>query len=189
VTSIVEDRQRLDFDASWRVLKWDEADEFVNGLQPALHQLKGGIKAADVVGVRSVPRRERTLLIAEFKDFDHPDVPPPRRQQVACAAVSDELTRDIVRKVIDTLSGATFAHDAQRQRCGDLEGWRPALGRSTTTLLVLVCIEVPATQAVAALAWTKKLQQRLRWLGPRACVIVTTSARPFNGAVIAYSVS
>lgn len=97
--------------------------------------------------------------------------------------------QDIVRKVIDTLSGATFAHDAQRQRSVDLHGWRPALGRSTTTMLVLVCIEVPATQAVAALAWTKKLQQRLRWLGPAARVVVTTSARPFNGMGVAYSAS
>lgn len=186
--SIVEDRQRLDFDPSWRVVKWDETDEFINGLQAALHQLEGGIKAADVVGVRSIPHRERTLLVAEFKDYDHPNVPVAQRRQNALAAVSDDLMQDIVRKVIDTLSGATFAHDAEQQRCVDLEGWRPALGRSTTTMLVLVCIEVPATQAVAALAWTKKLQQRLRWLGPRARVLVTTSARPFNGVGVAYSV-
>jgi hypothetical protein len=186
--SVAERRQRLDFDASWRVLKWDEADEFIDGLQPSLHQLAGGIKAADVVGVRAIPRRARTLLIAEFKDFDHPNIPSEQRSQLALDAVSDELMQGIVRKVIDTLTGATFAHDARLQRCADLEGWRPALGRSTTTLLILLCIEVPASQSVAVLAWTKVLQQRLRWLGPRTRVVVTTSMRPFNGLGVTYSV-
>lgn len=72
MTAIVEDRQTLQFDASWRVTKWDEADEFVAGLQPTLHQLRGGIKAADIIGVRTIPRRQRTLLLAELKDFAHP---------------------------------------------------------------------------------------------------------------------
>jgi hypothetical protein len=187
--SITEDRQSLAFDSNWRVLKWDEAPEFVEGQQSSLQGLGGGIKAADVVGVRSVPSRPRTVLVAEFKDFDHPKVPPGHRPKVAADAVSEELMRDIVRKVIDTLAGATFAHDSQSARCAELDAWRPALGRSTTTMLVLLCIEVPKSQAVVALAWTKKLQQKFRWLGPHARVVVTNGSRPFSGLGITYRVS
>ena len=38
--------------------------------------------------------------------------------------------RDIIRKVIDTLTGATFAHDAGQQRCNELSGWRACAGAS-----------------------------------------------------------
>lgn len=116
-------------------------------------------------------------------------MPRAQEEQAARAAVSDTLMGDVVRKVVDTLAGATFAHDSRGRRNADLDGWRPALGRSTTALLVLLCIEVPASQTVAALAWTKQLQRRLRWLGPRARVLVTTSQRPFNGVGISYLVS
>src|SRR5947209_917778 len=141
MTTIVEKRQTLTFDASWRVLKWDDADEYVTGIQRAL--VHGGVKATDVVGVRTVPRQSRTILVAEFKDFDNPHMPPADRRRAALAGVSDQLLHDIGRKVIDTLAGATFAHDDTNARHPDLDPWRPSLGRSTTTLLVLICVELP----------------------------------------------
>ena len=190
MTSVSERRQRLDFDTSWQVVKWDESDEFDGSMDPALHQLPpDGVKAADVVGVRTQSRRPRTILIAEFKDFDHPSVPAHDHARVAEQATSDAVMRDLVRKVIDTLSGATFAHDASASRCAELDDWRPALARASTSLLVLLCIEVPATQALAVLPWTKELQRRLRWLGPKTQVIVTSSARPFRGDGGAYVVT
>jgi hypothetical protein len=154
----------------------------------SLHQLADGVKAADAIAVRDVRYRPKLLLLAEFKDFDHPQIPPAQRAAAALSAVSDPLMRDVVRKVIDTLCGATFAHDSSQQRCVELTGWRPALGRPSTNLLILLCIEVPATQAVAALAWTKQLQRRLRWLGPNARVVVTNRARPFVGDGLTYRV-
>ncbi len=183
--SIHERRQTLTFDSSWQAFKWDEADEYTRGLQASL--VHGGAKASDVVGVRVLPRQPRTLLVAEFKDFDHPDIPAGDRHTAALAGVSDALMHDVARKVIDTLAGATFAHDHNQMRTSELDRWSPAVGRATTDLLVLVCVELPLTQSVAALAWTKKLQQRLRWLGPRAKVIVTSSARPFDGIGVTYS--
>lgn len=66
--------------------------------------------------------------------------------------------------------------------------WRPTLGSTTARLLVLFCIEVPATKATEVEFWTKRLQQRLDWLGPNANVIVTSSATPFRGAGIRYRV-
>lgn len=185
MTTIVERRQKLVFDNSWRVVKWDQAQEYVTGLQPSL--TRGGVKAGDVVGVRVLPRQPRTLLFAEFKDFSHPNIPAAQRHKAALAGVSETLLHDIVRKVIDSLAGATFAHDPADARCLELEDWRSALGRSTTMLFILVCVELPPSQALAALAWTKKLQQRLRWLGPRSKVIVTSGVRPFSGLGITYS--
>lgn len=190
MTSVRERRQRLDLDPTWRVVKWDAAAEFSGSMDQALHQLPSdGVKAADVVAVRVQPRRPRTILVAEFKDFANPTIPASRRAEKAMQATSDELMRDVVRKIIDTLSGATFAHDSQGTRSGELDEWRPALGRTSTSLLVLLCVEVPPSQAVAVLPWTKNIQRRLRWLGPNARVIVTSSARPFRGDGVAYGVS
>lgn len=187
MTTINEGRQALHFDSSWRVLKWDESDEFVGSMDRALHQLpRDGVKAADVVGMRDIRHQPKMLLIVEFKDFDSPNIPRAQRGAVALAAVSDNLMRDIVRKVIDSLSGATFAHDSVHKRCTELNPWRPALGCVKTTMLVLLCIEVPKSQLIAALSWTKELQGRLRWLGPRSRVIVTSSSRPFQGDGITY---
>jgi len=156
-------------------------------METAFHQLKGeGVKAADVVAIHDAPRSQKTLLVAEFKDFDDPTMPMARRIKTAHAAVSDVVLRDIVRKVIDTLSGATFSHDAALQRCTELDGWRSSLGLRRTSLLVLVCVEIPRTQAIAHLAWTTDLQRRLRWLGPEARILVTTSARPFQGSGVRY---
>lgn len=188
MTSIQEGRQHLHFDRSWMILKWDQSAEFIGSMDGAMHQLADGVKAVDVIGVREIRHRPRMLLIAEFKDFSHPDIPASKKAEVARSAISDQLMRNIVRKVIDSLSGATFAHDSDQRRCAELTSWRPALGRRTTTMLVLLCIEVPRSQSIAALAWTKQLQQRLRWLGPDTRVIVTSSARPFSGDGVRYEV-
>ena len=185
MTVVQEDHQELRFDSAWTVIKWDEAPEFVGSFDRALHSLPGeGVKASDVVAVRAPRGKTRTLLIAEFKDFDRPAISATEAER----AVSDELARRIVRKVIDTLCGVTFAHDARDARSPKLDSWRPSLARSTSSLLVLVCIEVPKSQAVAAGPWTKKLQQRLRWLGPNAQIVVTNSTRPFAADGIAYGV-
>jgi len=185
---ITEKRQILDFDSSWTAIKWDESGEFVGSMERALHQLNDGVKAADVIAVRDVRYRPKTLLLAEFKDYDHPNVPQQQQQQTALAAVSSNLMQNIVRKIIDTLSGVTFAHSSNDQRCDELASWRPALGQKSTLLIVLLCIEVPPSQSIVALAWTKELQRRLRWLGPNARVIVTNQNRPFQGDGFTYRV-
>lgn len=189
MSTIPEGRQRLELDSTWRAFKWDQADEFVGSMEQALNHLPGdGIKGADVVGVRHTRGQSRVLLIGEFKDFANPTIPAWDRAKAASNATSDKVLRDIVRKVVDTLSGATFSHNAQSQRSADLDGWRLALAGRGTSVLILVCVEFPRSQAVAHLAWTKALQQRLRWLGPNARVIVTTSARPFQGSGLRYAV-
>jgi hypothetical protein len=185
VTQVNERRQVLQFDSSWTVIKWDEAPEFVGSFEGALHNLPGeGVKAADVAGVRTLSNQPRTLLVAEFKDFNRPGPDAAKR------SVSDDLARNVVRKVIDTLCAVTFSHDSSQQRSSSaLDEWTPSLGRTTTTLLVLICVEVPPSLAVAAGAWSKKLQQKLRWLGPNARVLVTNEFRPFEGDGITYEVT
>jgi hypothetical protein len=184
MTTISERRQHIDFDASWRVCKWDESSEFIGSMSSALNDLPGnGVKAADVIGIDDHPNRPRTILVAEFKDYDHP------RAETNRQATSSESIRDVVRKIIDTLAGVTFAHDTNDERRGELAGWRRALALSKTTVLVLVCVEAPSTQAAMVVnTWTTELQRRLRWLGPDAQILVTNSATPFRGQGIAYRV-
>jgi len=189
MTVISDGRQHLDFDASWSASKWDESPAFVGSFEQALHNLAGeGVKAADAVGVRIVRGRSTTLLIAEFKDFNRPGATRRQQEEESEGSISDKLARNIVRKVVDTLCGATFAHDAQDQRPEELASWRQSLGRPTTALLVLICVEVAASQAVAAGPWTKKLKGRLRWLGPDTQVLVTNGSRPFAGGGLRYRV-
>lgn len=155
MTTVEERRQKLHFDSSWEVSKWDASREFVGSLENALHGLPGeGTKAADVVGIRAQRSKPRILIAAEFKDFDDPSMPPEAAAEAALAALSDPLARNIIRKVIDTLCGATFAHDTENGRMGHLDEWRAALALSTTRILILVCVEVPKARAAAIGPWT-----------------------------------
>lgn len=190
MTVITERRQQLNFDNNWRAVKWDESPEFKGSYERALHELPGqGVKAADVVGVRRRSPTPPIILVGEFKDFDYPTIPPAQRQRVALQAVSDDLLSILVRKVIDTLSGASFAHDQQAARGRELRDLQRALGHARPSILVLFCVETPRTQSLAMLPWTKKLQQRLDWLGPNARVIVTSAQRPFDHLGVRYSIN
>lgn len=190
MTTVYEQHQVLQFDSTWKVLKWDTAPEFVGSMRSAFSNLSvtnpRGVKAADVVAARRGRGLTPLMLIAELKDFDHPDVPIAQQKAVAQQATSNEVMRDIIAKVIDSLCGATFAHDAVGGRCDELAAFQSALGKSTCRLLILYCVEIP--KPVAALAWNTALKQRLRWLGPRTTVIVTNRST-FTGNGIAYSIS
>lgn len=190
MTSISERRQHLDFDTTWEAVKWDESDEFIGSMDKTLHNLASAspVKAADAVAVRRAARVSPVVLVAEFKDFDFPNIPAEHRAQAARGANTEELMAALIRKVIDTLAGASFSHDSSDVRSAELQALTATLSDPNMKILVLFCIEVPRTQAVAVLPWTKKLQQRLRWLGPNAEVIVTTSARPFIGSGVTYRV-
>lgn len=190
MTTVTEGRQELTFDASWRALKWDESQEFKGSMEATFAGLsERSVKAADVVGVRRGRGITPVALIAEFKDFDHPKIPAAQRAAAAQRGVSDEVMRDVIAKVVDSLCGAAFAHDTAGRRAQQLDGWRTALGLKTTSVLVLVCAELPITQAVAGVAWTAALKKRLRWLGPDAHIVVTSSSRPFRGEGLAYGLT
>lgn len=187
---ITEGRQVISHDASWQILKWDESDEFSGSMERSFHGLPGeGVKAADAVGVRHQPNRAPVVLVAEFKDPCNPAIPPQHAATAAAGALTEPLMRDVIRKVIDTLAGATFAHDVAGARCQELSGWRPALGRPTTRLLVLICMEVPPTQRAAVGPWTTELKKRLRWLGPNARALVTTSDAAYGGNGLSYGIA
>ncbi len=187
MTTITEGRQHLDFDATWEAFQWDLAGEFVGSMDGALHLLPGdGVKAADVVGVKRDSSRPAILVIAEFKDFTHPAIPESHRAAKARGAESDKLRRDIVRKVVDTLTGATFAYDSQNSRRPELKSWRAAVADTAVRLLVLVCVELSKPAIITML--NGELQRRLRWLGPNATVLVTGSATPFSAHGISYRI-
>jgi hypothetical protein len=181
--TLAEDRQYINYDSSWQLCQWDDCDEFTNGLREALHGTSSdGVKGADFVGIRK--SRPQVVLVGEFKDFANPRIPSDQRSQAAKKAESSQLVGDLVRKVIDTLAGATFSHDNSGNRRPELGRWRPALPLSTTRLLVVVCIEVPKPAIVNMIA--AALTKRLRWLGPNATVLVTTAATPFTGLGLTY---
>jgi hypothetical protein len=199
MTTISEDRQHLDFDPSWKVVKWDESGEFIGSMSDSLamsaeplagetpqpaNEPGNGVKAADVVGVGGEAAGPKIIFVAEFKDYAHPGIPPHETAKAAEKAESQETIKEIVRKVIDTLAGATFSHDSADGRVIELAEWRPALARSTTKIFVLVCVESP--DPLIANIWTKELQRRLRWLGKGATVLATSSEKPFQGPGISY---
>ncbi len=206
MTTVSERRQHLDFDPYWQVAKWDKSGEFIDGMSKAFdvsaalrsrtskpaNGPRDGVKAADVVGVRDAPAEPKIVFVAEFKDFVHPSIPPEQRAQAAEKSHSGELIDEIVRKVIDTLAGATFSHDSADNRRDELTEWRPALARSTTKIFVLMCVE--ELDPVFAGVLTKELQRRLKWLGKSATVLATTGATsttgatPFSGAGISYRI-
>jgi hypothetical protein len=188
MATITEGRQCLDFDATWGAFQWDLAKEFVGSMDGSLHQLAGdGVKAADVVGVKGTGSSgSAILLIAEFKDFAQPMIPGRRRAAVMLQAESEKLRRDIVRKVIDTLTGATFAHDSNGKQRSELKRWRAAAADTTVGLLILVCVELSKPAVITML--NNDLRRRLRWLGPNATVLVTSSATPYSALGISYHV-
>jgi hypothetical protein len=193
VTGIREDRQLLQFDSRWRVVRWDEADEFKGSMEPTFSNLTSAmrsVKAGDVVAIREATLTDPPLLlVAEFKDFDHPNILPHQRAAAALHGTSHELMSDVLAKVIDTLTGATYAHDQQGVRCDELRSWRATAADNAANLLVLICVELPRTQIVAAQTWTTDLKRRLAWLGPNAHVVVTTSAAPYDANGVRYALA
>lgn len=182
------ERQRLTFDDTWQAVAWDERPEFKGSMEAAFNGLSGrSVKACDAVAVRRVVGQTPILLVAEFKDFDQTHLPADKRLEVARQGVSDEVMQAIISKLIDTLAGAAFSHDRHGRRGAELERWRSAVGLKNTRLLVLVCVELPRSQQLAATIWTTELKRRLRWLLPRASVIVTSSRAPFSGVGVEYT--
>jgi hypothetical protein len=189
MTEIIEGRQKLDFDTTWRVVKWDETGEYKGSMDFSFAGLPGrSVKAADAVGVRRVKGATPLLLIAELKDFDQKHLSPQKQARIAARGVTPEVMRDVIAKVIDSLCGAGFAHDASGMRAQPLERWRGAIGLQTVSVVILVCIELPLGQAVAAVTWTTEFKRRLRWLGPRSRIFVTSGRAPFDGAGLVYSI-
>lgn len=132
-----------------------------------------GVKAVDVLAARLV-RGERTLLLAaEMKDFSDPAVPEQYRPDKARQALSDQVMGVVVRKVVDSLCGATYAHDSTGRRCRELRPWRTAL--STADLAVFYFVGLPNPASIESVTWTTELKKRLGWLVPFGTVFVITS--------------
>lgn len=157
-TTLTERRQHLELTDDWVAARWDETPEFVRGQQSALNNIPDAVdcKAVDAIGVHDGAGSSPVLLLAELKDFDHPDIPDGLR--------------------------------AERDRSPGAQAFRKAVGAPGAALLVMLCIEGTRSQAVAAGPWTKDLQRRLRWLGPRARVVVTSRFTPFDELGIRYRV-
>lgn len=188
-----ERRQHLDLAEDWEGLKWDDCDEFIKPYAASFAQTAPepgrSVKGADVVAVRRGRGRAPVLLVGEFKDFANPTIPQRERLEKAKQATSPQVMGDVIAKVIDTLCGASFAHDDRDGRSAELESWRRAVGAPAPRVVVLLAVELPSAAGPAALAWNTELKRRLRWLGPRATVVVTTASHPVSGYGMSYSVT
>ena len=189
MTTIQERRQSLSLDAAWHAVKWDASAEFIGSMETAFAGLPAAdgraVKGVDVIAARN-GRGATLLLLGEFKDFAHPNIPTAQRAAVLMRSTSPEIMRDVVAKVIDSLCGATFAHDSNGDRCDELIAFRGAALKPHQRLLVLYCAELPKPAAMVAL--NTELKRRLRWLGPNANVIVTNGASPYVGNGVSYAV-
>lgn len=185
MTTVSERRQHLDFDGSWQVIKWDEAREYTGQIEAAV---PGPAEAQPVKATDVVAARASLLVVAEFKDFDLPSIPQQEREQAARGAASDKLAPALVRKVIDSLAGATFSHDLDDARCAPLRSFAGVIADAKTPMLVLFCIEVTRTQAAAIVPLTTLLKKRLRWLGPNARVLVVSGSASFADVGVEYRV-
>ncbi len=165
--------------------------EFKGSMESAFAQLPGGrsVKAADVIAVRRGREVSPLLLVAEFKDYHRPQLPAAKQQVIAQQAMSKDVQASVVGKVIDSLAGATFAQDAHGGREATLERWRSTVGLRRVQLLVLLCVELPPSQALATSPWNTVLKRRLRWLHPSARVVVTSRQRSFAGLGVTYDVT
>jgi hypothetical protein len=121
-------------------------------------------------------------MVAEFKDYSHPQAVATGQSQ------SQVALRDVMRKVMDSIVGATFAHNATGARCVELRE-RRAVSATQPAVLVLFCVETTPTQAAIVVnAWRTELQRRLNWLGPGAQIVVTCGASAFRKLGIIYRV-
>lgn len=183
MTSFLEGRQRLELTAEWQCLKWDEAPEYVGPLQGSFNDLvvdrPRSVKAADLVAAAHGDDQATFLLVVELKDFASPGMSRNQQRIAAEKAKSDQLMSDVVAKVVDSLAGATFSHDKQDTRCGELDTWRAAVGDTDADIIVLLGIEVPDRAFLTVLH--TGLKKRLRWIGPRASILVASAPLRLRG--------
>jgi hypothetical protein len=143
------------FDATWsQAFKWDEATEYVDGLQT-----RQGTRAVDIVGVRNADE----LWLIEIKDLRGHRIEDRNRRTESF----DEITRTKVR---DTIAGILWAVQRFKpDRClqlGRVVRARKAAG-SGSILVVLWCEGIDEASADA---FTAKLKEALRWLDAKVLV-------------------
>lgn len=150
---------RLEFDSSWRVLKWDGCAAFRGGIHGAQ-----GTKAADFVCVQ----HERDPWFIEITDYRFIGTARLRKKIPSV----DDLATEVACKVRDTLAGVIWTHERDElDPAGKLRPLVSVLVSRGVKITVVLFLEEdhpsPQRQSVVA----QRIKQRLRWLCPKVLVI------------------
>lgn len=174
MTTVREGSLRIEFDASWTVLKWDEHVVYVDGVARLNGQLTDpgtgaatpeGTKAVDIVALDA-----NALHFIEVKDFRGFAVQNAFRQET-------ELPLEVGLKVRDSLSGVLGAYRASR-RWQEVEPFARALHDRRLPVRVIAWIleDSPAgrrdrrKQSAVSSVRLGQLKSRLAWLTPQVWV-------------------
>lgn len=152
---IVEKRLRFEFDATWDLaFKWDDADEFIEGLQQ-----RDDTRAVDIVGIR----RADELWLIEVKDARGFQLDDKNRR----AEAFDEIMRTKVRDTVASLvwSIQRFKPD----RCQRVARVLFAKKRSESGRVVVV-LWCEGIDVAVAEQFQANISESLRWLNAKVLV-------------------
>ncbi len=151
---------RFTFDSDWLGVKWDETNACRE-----VQKSHDGVGSVDFVGLH---RPTRQLYVIEMKNYR-----ADRRKK------TEPLEAEMARKVLGTTAG--LVGSARRESNGIEGQLGQALANRHTPVNVVVWLELPAFRSLfgRSAATTIKaddLKRRIRWLGSRAQVLITSRA-------------
>ncbi len=163
-----EKNLRFTFDDDWQVLKWDEHDAYLNGLQKI-----GETKAVDFFGLHlGVP------WFVEVKDFRGYRVENKHRLR------SGALAGEVACKVRDTLAAMAWACGRAPLDPGEIGRFlRPLVNRSEKVPVVLWLEEDRPAAPASASTLAESIKRELGWLNAKVIVAsrALTQANPIAG--------
>lgn len=156
-TELIVDGVQLRFPAGWQVVRWDEADQYRQGVAQV-----DGTKAVDVIG-----HREATLHLVELKNFVGHHIENKKR------LTSHELSIEVAQKVRDTVAGVVAAG---RTGNAPWTTFANALASTKHDIVVglLSFVDLPrAGDTVLLNTIEQDMKRRLRWLTKRVWLATT----------------
>ncbi|KYF50013.1 hypothetical protein BE04_37910 [Sorangium cellulosum] len=163
-----EGKLRFAFDGDWKILKWDDHDAYVGGLQRFQET-----KAVDFFGLYL-----GEPYFIEVKDFRGHRIKNKARLS------NGELAREVAYKVRDTVAGMVWACGRSPLDGGELRGFvRPVLERSRKVPVVLWLEEDRPPGPADASTLGETIKRELTWLNPRVLVTCRSLAQtaPVHG--------
>lgn len=145
----VEGQLRFSFDERWNAFKWDEAPEFIDGLQR--HK---GTQGVDIIAALD----GRQLWLIEVKD--------PRAHRIEFKRKASDLHSVVAGKARDTLAGAFWSVD--RLGNGRISKYLRVLLAETEKVGVALWWE--GVDKVFVSMMQVEIERQLKWMNPKVLV-------------------